>query len=764
MTLRGSNLLGFQNVVVVGNYPPRQCGIATFTADLVEALSSELTEANCWAVVMNDVPEGYQYPSKVRFELAQRDLSDYRLAADFLNMNQVDVVSVQHEFGIFGGQYGRHLLELLRNLRMPVVTTLHTVLAVPDPGQKATIQEIARLSDRVVVMSNKAVELLSTVYGVPRSKIVMIHHGIPDVPFVDPNFYKDQFGLEGRQVILTFGLLSPGKGIEYMIDALPRIVAHHPEVIYVVLGATHPHIKKQQGESYRLFLQRKARENGVENHLVFHNRFVTLQELCEFLGAADIYVTPYLNQEQIVSGTLAYALGCGKATVSTPYWYAQEMLADGRGRIVPFRDSDAMAERIIELLENETERHAIRKRAYTFCREMIWKEVARRYLEVFSEVREERQRYPRVAFQARTLESTPLELPEVKLDHLMLLTDDVGVLQHAKYTVPDRHHGYCTDDNARALIAVMMASNLLPEGEKMIPLACRYLSFLHYAFNEEKGRFRNFMAYDRRWLEDEGTEDSHARALWSLGVTVSISPTEDLTAMALYLFQRALPVVLEFTSPRAWAFTLVGIHAYLARFSGDSEVRRVRAVLAEKLMSLWRENSTDDWPWIEPIVTYANGKIPQALLMSGQWLQREDMVQAGLKSLEWLLKIQTDPRGHFVPIGNRGWYQRGGARARFDQQPIEAQNMIQACMEAYNVTGENRWINEARKCFEWFLGRNDLNARLLDYRTGGCFDGLTADGVNLNQGAESTLAWLLSLMSMYALAGAQATGEEMTMA
>lgn len=764
MTLRGTNLLGFQNLVVVGNYPPRQCGIATFTADLVEAISGELTEANCWAVVMNDVPEGYQYPPKVRFEVGQRDLSDYRLAADFLNMNQVDVVSVQHEFGIFGGQYGRHLLELLRNLRMPVVTTLHTVLAMPDQGQKAIIQEIARLSDRVVVMSYKAVELLSTVYGVPPYKVVMIHHGIPDVPFVDPNFYKDQFGLEGKQVILTFGLLSPGKGIEYMIDALPRIVASHPDVIYVVLGATHPHIRKQQGESYRLFLQRKARENGVENHLVFHNRFVSLQELCEFLGAADIYVTPYLNQEQIVSGTLAYALGCGKATVSTPYWYAQEMLADGRGRLVPFRDSEAMADCILQLLENETERHAIRKRAYTFCREMIWKEVARRYLEVFSAVREERQRYPRLAFQARTLESTPLELPEVKLDHLMLLTDDVGVLQHAKYIVPDRYHGYCTDDNARALIAVMMASGLIPEGEKMIPLACRYLSFLHYAFNEEKGRFRNFMSYDRRWLEDQGTEDSHARALWGLGVTVGLSPMEDLTAMALYLFQKALPVVVEFTSPRAWAFTLVGIHAYLARFSGDSEVRRVRAVLAEKLMDLWRENADDDWPWIEPIITYANGKIPQALLMSGQWLQREDMIQAGLRSLEWLIKIQTDPKGHFVPIGNRGWYQRGGARARFDQQPIEAQNMIQACMEAYNVTGENRWINEARKCFEWFLGRNDLNARLLDYRTGGCFDGLTADGVNQNQGAESTLAWLLSLMSMYTLAGAQATGEEMTMA
>lgn len=764
MSLRGSALVGFQNIAVVGNYPPRQCGIATFTSDLVQAISGELREANCWAVAMNDLPEGYHYPAQVRFEMAQKDLSDYRLGADFLNMNQVDVVSIQHEFGIFGGQHGRHLLELMRNLRMPVVTTLHTVLARPEPGQKATIQEVARLSDRVVVMSLKALELMEQVYGVPSSKLELIHHGIPDVPFVDPNFYKDQFGLEGRQVILTFGLLSPGKGIEHMIDALPRVVSHRPEAIYVVLGATHPHVRRLEGESYRLSLQRRARERGVENHLVFHNRFVSLEELCEFLGAADIYVTPYLNQEQIVSGTLAYALGCGKAVVSTPYWYAQEMLAHGRGRLVPFQDPDALAGQILDLLENEAERHATRKKAYIFCRSMVWKEVARRYLEVFSEVREERQRYPRVFFQARTLEGTPLELPEVKLDHLKLLTDDVGILQHAKYIVPDRFHGYCTDDNSRALIAVMLAQNLLEESRTLVPLACTYLGFLHHAFNEQRGRFRNFMSYDRRWMEEEGTEDSHARALWGLGVTVGISSMESLTAMALHLFHKALPAITGFTSPRAWAFALVGIHAYLIRFSGDSEVRRVRAILAERLMDLYKANASQDWPWIEDTLTYANGKISQALIMAGQWMQRGDMVEAGLCSLQWLLRVQTDPKGHFVPIGNRGWYSRGGPRARFDQQPIEAQNMIQACIEAYNVTGETRWVEEARRCLEWFLGRNDLNTPLFDYGTGGCCDGLTADGANLNQGAESTLAWLLSLMSMHALAGAQATGESLATA
>ena len=747
-------------IAFIGNYVPRQCGIATFTADLLGALAAEAPEMDIGAMAMNDVPEGYSYPQEVRFELGYKNLADYHLAADLLNMNRVDMVCLQHEYGIFGGNYGGYILELLQNLRMPVITTLHTVLKEPIPGQKATFEEIGRNSDRLVVMSHMAEEILQEIYAIPKEKIALIHHGIPDVPFVDPNYHKDQFGVEGKKVVLSFGLISPGKGFEHMIDALPGIVKGYPETVYIILGATHPHVLRESGESYRLSLQLRARELGVEKNLIFHNRFVNLKELCEFIGAADIYVTPYLSRDQIVSGTLAYALGAGKATISTPYWYAEEMLADGRGRIVPFQDPNALAGQVIDLFDNEIERHAIRKRAYTFCRKMIWKEVARSYLELFGEIKREREQRPRTIFHPKTLQVTASELPEPNLDHLKLLTDDVGMLQHAEFIVPDRTHGYCTDDNARALIAVLMAQDLISGDSKLIDLACRYLSFVHYAFNEANGRFRNFMGYDRRWLEEEGTEDCHSRAIWGLGMAAALSKPEGLSAVALNAFKRAVPVIPHFNSPRAWAFGLVGIHAYLRRFSGDSEVRRVRATLAQKLFDLYHANATDDWPWIESTVNYANAKIPQALLLSGRWLHKTDMIEAGLCSLEWLVRIQTDPKGHFIPIGNHGWFSRDGSRARFDQQPLEAQNMIEACIEAYKITGDRKWIAEARRCFDWFLGRNDMNTPLYDYSTGGCRDGLTADGANQNQGAESTLAWLLSVLNMHLLLGLKAVAED----
>lgn len=489
--------------------------------------------------------------------------------------------------------------------------------------------------------------------------------------------------------------------------------------------------------------------------MIFHNRFVDLKELCEFLGAADIYVTPYLNQEQIVSGTLAYALGSGKATVSTPYWYAEEMLAEGRGRIVPFGDPAALADQVNDLFTQEVERHAMRKRAYTFCRDMVWKEVARQYLDVFSQVKRERESAPRPVFRARTMGSVPREIPQPKLDHIIRLTDDVGILQHAKFIVPDRFHGYCTDDNARALIAVLLAREMLADGEAVTNLACTYIGFLHHAFNEENGRFRNFMGYDRRWLEEVGSEDSHGRAVWGLGQAVALAESEDIRAAAQAVFEKALPALTDFDSPRAWAFALGGIHAYLSKFSGDSEVRRIREKLANKLLRLFHDHASDDWPWIEDTVTYANGKIPQALILAGRRQNKDDMLNAGLRGLEWLMDIQTDPRGHFVPVGNNGWYPRGGEKARFDQQPIEALNMIEACREAYEATNDEKWLSHAQRCLEWFLGRNDLNAPLYDHKSGGCCDGLQADGPNRNQGAESTLVCFLSLLVLNQMRGRQ---------
>lgn len=700
---------------------------------------------------MNDRVQGYPYPKQVRFELNVNRLADYQLAAEFLNVNDIDVVCLQHEFGIYGGDYGSHILALLRNLHMPIVSTLHTLQPNPQPRIRKIIKTIDKVSDRLIVMSHQAKTLLKETYGISAEKINVIHHGIPDVPFIDPNFFKDQFGVEGKNVILTFGLINPGKGIEIMINALPKIVQKHPDVIYIVLGATHPNIKKEQGELYRHSLQIRARELGVEDHIVFYNRFVELKELCEFLGTADIYVTPYLNKEQIVSGTLAYALGTGKAIISTPYWYAEEILADGKGIIVPFKDPDSMADQIVKLLDNEVERHTMRKKAYLFSRDMIWREVARNYIEIFGEVVEKRLSRPKAIVRMKSLRSASFEMPQPKFDHLYRLTDDVGILQQANFIVPNRKHGYCTDDNARALIVVLLAQDLLFEDNLLENLDCCYLSFLLHAFNDKNGRFRNFLGYDRKWLEDKGSEDCHGRAVWSLGITVALAKIKEFGDQALTIFNRAVSVLSDFNSPRALAFGLVGIHAYLARFGGDSKIKRFREKIANRLFDFYCSNASDEWLWIEDILTYDNGKIPQALLMSGQWLQRGDMVEAGLRSLEWLIKIQTNHKGQLTPIGNSGWHPRNGEKARFDQQPLEAQSILEACIEAFKITQDQKWIMEARRCLEWFLGRNDLNIPLYNYKTGGCYDAITSTGPNINQGAESTLALLLSLLNMYLL-------------
>ncbi|MFC1798909.1 glycosyltransferase family 4 protein [Thermodesulfobacteriota bacterium] len=744
---------GIDSVAVIGNYLPRQCGIATFTTDLVEGLSAEAPDIYCWAAAMNDKPEGYPYPEKVRFEINQNKLTDYGVAAQFLNINQTDIVCVQHEYGLFGGPAGSHLLKLLGDLRMPVVTTLHTVLKDPAPEYRAVMCKLSDLSDKLVVMSHKASDLLKDIYGVPEEKIVFIHHGIPNTPFIDPSFYKDKFGVEGKKVLLTFGLLSPNKGIENVLQALQSVIKKHPDVVYIILGATHPHILKAHGDAYRIMLQQLVRKLDIGEHVIFQNRFVELKELCEFLGIADIYVTPYLEEAQITSGTLAYAMGTGKAVISTPYWYATEMLADDRGRIVPFRNPDAMAEQIIDLLDNDVSRHAMRKKAYMFSRDAVWKEVSRKYLQVFTEVQLSRTRHPRPRhFYIENIKAiTNFELPEIKLDHLKAFTDDTGILQHANYTIPDRTHGYCTDDNARALLVAAMGQKYLPtNGLGLDCLGGHYLGFLLSAYNKKNGRFRNFMTYSRQWMEEIGSEDVHGRAIWSLGKAVAFLQNPGHLAMSTTLFKRALRVVESFHSPRAIAFCLVGVNAYLDKFSGDSDVRRTRKVLADRLFEQFKNNATDGWPWLENALNYANGKLPHALLLSGRWMQQKDMIDMGLLSLKWLITIQTEDE-HFVPIGSNGWFERGGSRARFDQQPIEAHTMIEACVEAFTITRDKSWFDSAVMCFNWFLGHNDLNLPLYDPKTGGCRDGLMADGINQNEGAESSLAWLLSLMALQKL-------------
>jgi glycosyltransferase involved in cell wall biosynthesis len=746
-------------IAVIGNYLPRQCGIATFTTDLCAAISGEYGTARLLALPVNDTEQGYDYPPRVRWSLAQDDARSYQEAAEFLNFNNIDMVCLQHEYGIFGGKAGGHILHLLRGLKMPLVTTLHTVLRDPDPNQLMVMEEIAELSDRLIVMSQLSSQFLQEIFKVPGSKIDMVPHGVPDLPFLDPNFYKDRFGVEGKAVLLTFGLLSPNKGIENVIQALPQILAKHKNVVYIVAGATHPHILRREGDKYRASLQALAKKMGVESNVIFHDRFVSPEEMAEFIGAADIYITPYRHEAQVVSGTLAYALGAGKAIISTPYWHAIELLDDGRGALVPFQNPEAIAHKTVELLDTPAIRHAMRKRAYLFARDMVWKKVAQGYMESFARVRSDRMENPRVQFSARATPKALDQLPELKLDHVNRLTDDTGILQHAIFTIPNRAEGYTTDDNARALIFAVLLAQLGQQKDQLGPadaaapdFSCRYLSFLEHAFNSANGRFRNFLAYDRRWNEPAGSEDCHGRALWSLGTVLGRSSNQGLRNAAGRLFEFSLPAAVEFTSPRAWAYTLLGIQEYLNSYPGDRDAQKIRSVLSRRLLEMYESIHRPDWKWFEDVVAYGNARLPQALLRVGQACSDGRMVSVGLEALDWLLETQRcETNHHFVPIGSQGFYHQGGAKARFDQQPIEAAGAVSACLEAYRVTGDNRWRREAWSAFNWFLGDNDLQLPLHDSVTGGCRDGLHPDRANQNQGAESTLSFLMVLLEMRSL-------------
>ena len=735
-------------IAFVGDHLPRKCGIATFTSDLLAAVAAAHPQSQCLCVSVNDIKGGYDYPEVVRFEIEEQDLSSYLRAADFLNISDVDMVCLQHEFGIFGGPAGGHILAFLRELRMPVVTTLHTVLCEPRADQRRVMRELISLSTRIVVMAERGRQMLQDIYGAPLAKIDLIAHGIPDVGFVDPTYFKDQFGVEGKVVLLTFGLLSPNKGIEYVLNALPQIVAEFPDVVYIVLGATHPNELREHGEAYRVSLELLAKKNKIEKNVIFYNDFVDLENLKEFIGTADLYITPYLNEAQITSGTLAYAFGAGKAVVSTPYWHAAELLAEDRGVLVPFADAQAMASEVIGLLRDDTRRHTMRKNAYKIGREMVWSNVAQLYMHTFELARLEGAAPSRKSLVTKTLDQRPRELPELKLDHLARMTDSTGVFQHAVFDVPNFSQGYCTDDNARAFILAVLLGELEEDPERVRALATTCAAFLHHAFDGEARRFHNHMSFDRKWLDAQGSEDCQGRALWALGVGVGRSPVRSFQMMAGQLFALALPALGEFTSPRAWAFGLIGIHEYLRRLSGDSLVNQTRDTLTRRLMQLLERNATPDWCWFEESLSYDNAKLAHALILSGHATGQEEVFERGLQALRWLNELQVSEMGHFRPIGSNGFYRRGGERANFDQQPIEAQAMVSACLEAYRATADIWWYEQAQRAFDWFLGWNDLGLELYSPESGGCGDGLHVDRVNGNQGAESTLAFLLSLSEM----------------
>jgi glycosyltransferase involved in cell wall biosynthesis len=733
-----------RRIAMLGTHLPRHCGIATFTSDLCTAIADVSPQRDCFVLAMNDVGRHHVYPPRVQFEIAEPDLVSYRRAADFLNVKNVDVLSVQHEYGIFGGKAGSHVLTLLRELRMPIVTTLHTILEEPDERQRYLIDELVTLSSRLVVMTAEGEAVLQHVHRVPKEKIDVIPHGIPTLPEGD---YRDQLDVAGKSVIMTFGLLSPDKGIEYVIDALPAILERHPTTVYIVLGATHPHVLEKAGETYRLGLIARAARLGVERSVIFHDRFVSDVELTEFLSIADIYVTPYLNMEQSTSGTLAYAVGAGRVVISTPYRHARELLANGRGILVPRADSAAIAREVNSVLDDGAKRVALSQRAYEYGADKHWPTIARAYVESFERATKQHEQHGRASRYAAGAHSSAA-VPEPNFEHLSLLTDQTGILQHCNFSVPSYADGYCLDDNARALLLTALVEDSGTSDPKLVRmLGIRYLAFVRHAFDAKTRRFRNFLSYAREWTESVGSDDCHGRAIWALGAVIGRSTDPGRQSLAGWLFQAGLPAVLELTSPRAWAYSLLGIAEYLHAFSGDSVAQTVQRTLAARLLDLFRRSSSPGWPWFEDRLTYCNARLPQALLVTSQWSDDEEMEAVGTRTLDWLFTLQTTD-GHFAPIGSNGFYPRGGPRARFDQQPVDAGAMVSACLDARRITGDGRWFGRARRVFDWFLGQNDLQRSLYDPATGACHDGLHADRINKNQGAESTLSFLLALFEL----------------
>ncbi len=744
-------------VSFISTFPPRKCGIATFCEDLLTSMKQLYNaegsdeKSNFEVIALNNNTETYNYGREVSFNIRDQHRSDYQRAADYINHSPVEAVSIQHEYGIFGGEDGNYINFFLENLKKPAITTLHTVLEKPSNGQRQTLMRICEQSVYVVVMAKAAVDILTRIYRIPDEDILLIPHGAPDVPFLDSSYYKDQFQAEGRKVLFTFGLLSPSKGLEYSIAAMEKVVEVHPDALYIILGATHPEVKRRHGEEYRHSLQKMVNDKGLERNVAFYNQYVTLERLVQFLVATDIYITPYLSREQITSGTLAYALACGKAIISTPYIYAEELLDDDRGVLVPFQNSEALAAEIITLLSDEALRNRMRKNSYQYGRQMIWQEVGRSYAAAFEQAR---FRYSEMFSQSvRSADVTKRAiLPEVNLTHLRTLTDDTGLYQHAVFNVPDRRHGYCTDDNARALIAAVMNWRLFND-EIVLSLLNTYLSFIYYAYNEKRGRMRNFMGFERNWLEEVGSEDSHGRTLWALGYAIAHPPGDEILGLATRLFKDLIDAPLKFTSPRAWAFAAIGANYYLRRFGGDARVRRIKSSLAEKVMTLFANTANEEWYWFENIVAYDNARIAQALIVIGSYLEKEEMFDTGIKSLEWLIKIQTSPEsGNLSLIGNDGWYRRGENKARYDQQAVDATALVDACYQAFVLTGDEKWLAKMEWAFNWFFGSNDGNQTLYDFSDGGCFDGLQPGEINKNKGAESVTSMLLALQRMHLVA------------
>lgn len=728
-------------IAFIATYPPRECGIGTFTHNLFNAMAGQMgTQRKTGIIAIDDREDSYDYPSEVLFKVNQEQQGDYLEAARFINLGGFDICILEHEFGIFGGQNGIYILPLLNKLEIPFIVTLHTILQNPSYNEKAILFEICKMAAKIVVMSHKAVGFLEEIYHVPTSKIELIEHGVPSQRFNHLKA-KTEFRLENKKVLLTFGFVGRNKGIETVIEALPSVVKRNPDVIYIILGKTHPAILKRSGEEYRIFLLRLVKKLNLEKHVYFLNEFIDQKELQKYLCASDIYITPYLNEAQITSGTLSYAIGAGSAVISTPYWHASELLADGRGRLFNFNDVNQLSSILQDLLNHPDELLKMRNKALEYGKSITWPKIGAKYIKVSEDVLQ-------VPIELPSKQDTildPLTMPPFSLEHIKRMTDSTGIYQHAKFCIPNFREGYCLDDNARALLMVLMAykqkKNTL--SLELVPI---YLSYIHYMQNED-GKFRNFLSFSRQFLDTEGSEDSFGRTIWALGFLLGNSPNDSYYQLGKEIFLKASRNFENMSSIRSIANTIIGICYYIQSGQNNEEITERLVSLTKKLTKEYLLHQDKDWHWFEPMLVYDNALLPFSLLKAYEILKDKSLLKIALESMQFLSDT-TLKNGYLSVIGNENWYKQNEIPSTFAQQPIDAMGMVLMFYEAFHVTKDKNYLNKLYTSFMWFLGDNDLRIGLYDFETKGCSDGLEKDGVNRNEGAESTLAYLISHLTV----------------
>jgi len=736
-------------IAYISTYPPRECGLATFNQNLVNALSlnSSYEASKSFIVALNesDNLDEHAYPNEVKFVIRQQNQNDYIEAADFINNSDIDTCIIEHEFGIYGGNSGVFLLSLINRLKKPFVTILHTVLKDPSFMQQTIIKEIALKSSKIVVMSKKAVLFLNSIYQIPSSQIKLIEHGVPDLEPILNNEVSQSDLFRGRKVLFTFGLISRNKGLETVIKALPSIVAQHPDVLYVILGNTHPGVVKHNGEEYRDSLKTLAKDLGVENNIAFVNKFVSEEELHQYLTACYLYITPYLNEAQITSGTLSYAVGAGAAVVSTPYWHAQELLADNRGKLFDFKNDEQLATIVNSLLGDESKHLALKKNAYNYGLNLRWPAIGNVYLNVLAEALANGEKPKRTVPPIIDVDS----MPALNLNHIGLLTDDTGIIQHARFGIPNLKEGYCIDDNARALIMALMAyeQDKNPKAVKLMPI---YLSFIQY-MQTDNGNFRNFLSFNRNYLDEVGSEDSFGRTIWSLGYLINSAPNNSYREFGREIFSHSISHFKDLKYLRGMANTIIGLSYYLCAHPGDEVLVKEINQLANSLKDSYKKNKDGDWHWFEDILTYDNAILPLALLHHFEATGNQESYKIAMESVAFLNTFSFE-NGYLNPVGNAGWMKKHGKNPIYDQQAIETMAMVLLYSKAFEITKEDQFLSQMQMSYEWFLGKNSLHIPLYDFETHGCADGLQFNSVNRNQGAESTLAYFISHLAVLKVA------------